>query len=327
MNLNSGALTLGANAGLDIFAFSQVAFRVITKRNITVKTCTCEGAVAGESPYVMIYGVCPGREMPILEIPWCPGWLPTGKSAVGTIGFSRRIALEHCILRHLKEVNAHTTILPSEADVVDGVWHIKLTTWAEHALRKGSRIGCQWQEVSSGSDNYLAFEWKYRDEWKHEHEGNSADDANHEYRLSCEYHRPLFLAVSLIVSAGVTHNTVRVPTHFDDRTRTLDIIVSGTSVVSVSGKDSQYKWGYANPSLYITVSYRHLPQKRVQVDLVRIRQGADAKRQAQGLRQLQTRPHRARGQPALRRNVPLRCRRHARAPDSEEARRSGGHSR
>lgn len=174
--------------GGDIFAFTNVGFKVLTKREITVDTCLHEGRNTSEMPLAVLYGVCGGQSLPTFAGAWLPGIVPVGQTAVGTLTLSSKILLERYLLQSLKRVNAATTIVPSAADVVDGIWLIELTSWARHQTRSKSRVGCQWTRVHDSSLDYLTYEWKYRDEWSHEHEGNSSDDeANGEYALSCEY--------------------------------------------------------------------------------------------------------------------------------------------
>lgn len=178
----------------EIFAFTNVGFKVLTKREVTINTCLREPSGTSEMPLVVLYGVCGGQALTSFTGTWIPGFVPVGPNAVGTLTLSSRILLERYLLLPLKLVNEATTIVPSAADVVDGVWLIELTSWAQHKTRSKSKVGCQWVRVNDQAVDRLEYKWKYRDEWSHEHEGNAQDDANGEYSLSCEYPPHNFLS-------------------------------------------------------------------------------------------------------------------------------------
>ena len=176
-------------ADANIFAFTCIDFKVLTKREITIKTCSHGERNSTEMPLVLLYGMCLGqREMAPFSGSWLPGLVPVGTKAVGTLALSYKVFMHRCLIEPLKLINEATTIVPSAADVVDGVWHIDLCSWEHHKTRSQSKVGCAWgpmhKDVPTGC---IGYEWKYRDEWSHEHEGSSFDDANGEYKLACEY--------------------------------------------------------------------------------------------------------------------------------------------
>ena len=191
------------NEPLDLFSFTDVDFRVLTKKDITIDTCLNYDTFETEIPLVVIYGVTGGRQMPAFFGQWAAGWQPVGRQAVGVLGLSHELFLERYILNHLKTVNAMTTIVPLNVDVVDDKWHVDLTTWYLHPTRSKSKIGCQWTQVPVSTLDYLQYEWKYRDEWNHEHEGNAKDSLNGEYHLSCAY------SVKLAAQMALTHLSYR----------------------------------------------------------------------------------------------------------------------
>ena len=167
----------------NLFAFTDVDFRVLTKRRITMST-SLRDRQAVETPLIMIYGMCTGNPMPAFADTWALGWLPVGNSSVGTLALSNRVFLERCILNHLTDINSHTTLVPRSVDVVDGQWHVGLTTWAEREARLQSRRQCQWT-LGKDADG-LTYQWHHRDEWKHKHEDSTLDKINGEYALECE---------------------------------------------------------------------------------------------------------------------------------------------
>ncbi|EKM52094.1 uncharacterized protein PHACADRAFT_262561 [Phanerochaete carnosa HHB-10118-sp] len=207
----------------DLFAFTDVDHRVLTKKEINIDTCLNFETLETEIPLVVIYGVTGGARMPTFSGKWAAGWQAVGRESVGTLGLSREIFLQRYILEQLKNVNAMTTIIPKNVDVVDDVWHVDLTTWYLHPTRNQSKVGCQWKPVKSESLDFMEYEWKYRDEWNHEHEGHSEDTANGEYYLHCN-----------------TKNSLIIPTMFDPKGIELDL--RGETTVKVGGKHNGQKW-------------------------------------------------------------------------------------
>ena len=87
----------------------------------------------------------------------------------------------------LSLINARTTVIPLFSGVVDGVWQLQLTTWAEHQWRSSQK--CRWEEVSEGAGS-MKYKWQHRDGWKYEHEGSGEiDDGT--YSVLCEPFLPL----------------------------------------------------------------------------------------------------------------------------------------
>ncbi|EKM54300.1 uncharacterized protein PHACADRAFT_146129 [Phanerochaete carnosa HHB-10118-sp] len=207
----------------DLFAFTDVDHRVLTKKEITIDTCLNFETLETEIPLVVIYGVTGGARMPTFSGKWAAGWQAVGRDSVGTLGLSREIFLQRYILEQLKNVNAMTTIVPRNVDVVDDVWHVDLTTWYLHPTRNQSKVGCYWKPVKADSLDFMEYEWKYRDEWNHEHEGHHEDTANGEYYLHCN-----------------TKNSLIIPTVFDPKGIELDL--RGETTVKVGGKHNGQKW-------------------------------------------------------------------------------------
>ncbi|EKM51546.1 uncharacterized protein PHACADRAFT_102478 [Phanerochaete carnosa HHB-10118-sp] len=206
----------------NLFAFTDVDFKVLTKRRVALST-SLRGRETVEAPIVMIYGMCTGNPMPALGDTWALGWLPVGKRSVGTLVLSKRVFFERCILHHLQAINARTTLVPQTVDVIDGQWHISLTTWEKREERLRLSRGCQWTPVASKEPNCLTYEWHDRDEWKRKHEGDALDKANGEYALECS-----------------TRNIVRLPTAYNSSGMVIKI--EGSSSIRVNGKNGGQSW-------------------------------------------------------------------------------------
>ncbi|EKM52523.1 uncharacterized protein PHACADRAFT_149241 [Phanerochaete carnosa HHB-10118-sp] len=212
-----------ATEPLDLFAFTDVDYRILTKKEINIDTCLNFETLETEIPLVIIYGVTGGAKLPTFHGQWAAGWQAVGREAVGTLGLSREVFLQRYILDELKTINAMTTIVPLNVDVVDDVWHVDLTTWAQHPTRSKSKVGCQWKPIDVSSLDFLEYEWKYRDEWNHEHEGHQDDSGNGEYYLHCN-----------------TKNTLIVPTIYDPKGLEFDL--RGETSVRVGGKHEGKPW-------------------------------------------------------------------------------------
>ncbi|EKM52083.1 uncharacterized protein PHACADRAFT_151051 [Phanerochaete carnosa HHB-10118-sp] len=209
---------------VDLFAFTEVGHRVLTKKEITIDTCLNFETLETEIPLVVIYGVTGGAKMPTFSGKWAAGWQAVGPKAVGTLGLSREIFLQRYILDQLKTVNAMTTIVPSSVHVVDDVWYVDLTRWYLHPIWNQSKVGCQWKPVKAESLDHMKYEWEFRDEWNRGREGHDDDDiANGKYYLHCN-----------------TKNTLIVPTKFDPNGIELDL--HGESIIKVGGKHNGQKW-------------------------------------------------------------------------------------
>lgn len=227
------------NQTLELFALNDVVFKVFTQGAVSVGSLTHEHVNTKDIPYIMLFGVCGDRPMPVTFGQWTAGWISVGRQSVGTIGLSREIFLERCILNQLKVVNQLTTIVPQSADVVDGHWHVDLTVWAKHPTRSLSQMGCPWERRDDGSLDHLKYVWEYTDHWKHQHHGS--DKANGAYSLSCES------ALSFVCRtrakshfAGETQNVLYVPTKYN--ARGLLIEMKGTSKLEAAGKTDFQDW-------------------------------------------------------------------------------------
>lgn len=232
---------------IDLFAFTDVDHRVLTKKEITIDTCINFETLETEIPLVVIYGVTGGAKMPTFSGKWSAGWQAVSREAVGTLGLSREIFLQRYILDQLKNINAMTTIVPKNVDVVDDVWHVDLTTWYLHPTRNQSKVRCHWKQIKADSLDFMEYEWKYRDEWNHEHEGHHEDTANGEYYLHCTYPRPTATRDGRsLFDTGNTKNSLIIPTTFDPRGVELDL--RGETIVKVGGKHNGQKWRCAQVS-------------------------------------------------------------------------------
>ncbi|GJF00396.1 hypothetical protein PsYK624_166840 [Phanerochaete sordida] len=210
----------GAARDSSLFAFTDVDFKVLTKRRVAASVSLFERETV-EAPIVMIYGMCTGAPMPALIDAWGLGWLTVGKRSVGTLALSRRVFLERCILRHLEGINARTTLVPKSVDVVDGKWHVALITWDKRD--KQSVAGCKWTQIASKEPGHIAYQWYHKDEWKHKHESDKRDTNNGEYALDC-----------------TTQNSVCIPTAYN--ASGMVIKVEGSSSLRVHGKTNDEKW-------------------------------------------------------------------------------------
>ena len=223
--------------GESLFAFTDVDFRVLTNRRVTMSASLRDRQTV-EAPLIMIYGMCTGRPMPAFIDTWALSWLPVGKSSAGSLTLSNRVFLERCILSYLTDINSHTTLVPKSVDVVDGQWHVSLATWAEREARLQSGRQCQW--TLDKDANGLMYQWHHRDEWKHKHEDSALDKINGEYALECEYDLMSQDTANSWLLSGSTRNNVRVPTVYNRDG--LKIQVEGKFTVKVSGKTDDRRW-------------------------------------------------------------------------------------
>lgn len=176
---------------LDPFAFTDVAYKILTKDEITVAHYI-SGKAASDTPIVVIYGVCTRRPLPVFITRWSLGWLPSGgaKNTVGTVWFSKETFLEKRLLHVLEEFNARTTIVPKFAGIVDGSWKCDLSTWEKHESRGARGERCTWQSGPSSSPRHLEYVWEHRDDWNYERDGTLVTESTGEYSLLCEHNNP-----------------------------------------------------------------------------------------------------------------------------------------
>ncbi|KAH8110420.1 hypothetical protein DFH11DRAFT_1803752 [Phellopilus nigrolimitatus] len=168
---------------------------------------------------VVIVGVTDGRPLPPHALPRGINWTSGTANEVphGTVCLSRKTFLEARLLTLLERVNRETTIVPSFSGVDGGEWILKLTTWGKHEMKKNS--DCKWREITSGEQS-LDFEWKNRDEWRYEHEGDF--DNNGLYTVNC-----------------TTRNILSLPTV---RSASSTILVKGTMKLGLSYKGGSKDW-------------------------------------------------------------------------------------
>ncbi|KAI5120814.1 hypothetical protein M0805_003211 [Coniferiporia weirii] len=167
---------------------------------------------------IVITGMFDGRPLPGHAIPRDINWVSgLGKDIpFGTVCLSRKVFLESRLLSLLERVNSDTTIVPTFSGVNAGEWVLKLTTWGKHEMKKN--YPCKWRDIKTNGDS-LDFEWKNRDEWRYEHEGDF--DGNGLYTVNC-----------------TTRNYLSIPTN---RSSTSIITVKGSMKLGLSydghGKD------------------------------------------------------------------------------------------
>lgn len=161
---------------------------MLTKESVTLEQYIDADEIRGivDTPVLVIYGVSTRRPVPPFLSKWSVGWLPSGvaKNTIGTVWFSKETFLERRLLALLEGFNARTTILPSFAGVMNGVWKYDLTTWAASKYHSGRGERCAWTEIVSSNPRYLEYVWEHRDGWNHETEGTTFSEG--EYSLSCE---------------------------------------------------------------------------------------------------------------------------------------------
>ena len=136
---------------------------------------------------IVFLGVIDGRPLPTGHLPYGINWICGSKDEhpQGIVCISRRAFLDSRILKLLEEVNKKTTIVPNFAGVHEGEWQLQLTTWGQHHLK--CNRDCHWTQLASNGEA-LSFEWKNRDDWRYEHEGDF--DGTGLYSVKCM----LFLA-------------------------------------------------------------------------------------------------------------------------------------
>ncbi|KAH8114471.1 hypothetical protein DFH11DRAFT_220480 [Phellopilus nigrolimitatus] len=143
---------------------------------------------------ILIRGMTDGRPLPTHPLPRNVNWISgVGKEVpYGTVCLSRKTFLEARLLALLERFNRDTTIVPSFSGVDSGEWILKLTTWSKHGTKKN--YGCKWREIPTTSDESLDFEWRNRDEWRYEYEGDF--EGNGLYTVNCRTRNVLSIPTS-----------------------------------------------------------------------------------------------------------------------------------
>lgn len=142
-----------------------------------------------ERNMIVLAGMIDGHKLPESPLPrpqsgasgnWVCG---VGREVPhGTVCVSRATFLNTRVLALLEKVNAETTILPAFSGVEDGDWVLALTTWSNHQMKKART--CKWKEVTRAHSESLDFEWRNRDNWRYQHDGDFG--GNGLYSVDCK---------------------------------------------------------------------------------------------------------------------------------------------
>ena len=146
---------------------------------------------------IAVLGMTEFRPLPARRLEYSSGLIirASRKISYGTVVISRSTFMEKRLLDILSLINARTTVIPLFSGVVDGVWQLQLTTWAEHQWRSSQK--CKWEEVSEGA-GFMKYRWQHRDGWKYEHEGSGEID-NGTYSILCEIYIARYCRARLLI--------------------------------------------------------------------------------------------------------------------------------
>ncbi|KZT65463.1 hypothetical protein DAEQUDRAFT_524238 [Daedalea quercina L-15889] len=196
-------------------SLTTMHFHVYSKAEITRRNWA---HVSGSlEPVIAVLGMTEFRPLPALRLEYSSSLIVRASKHIsyGTVCISRPTFMEKRLLDLLSLINARTTVIPLFSGVVDGVWQLQLTTWAEHQWRSSQK--CKWEEVSEHA-GFMKYKWQHRDGWKYEHEGTGEID-NGTYSVLCS-----------------THNYLELPTAA--RNRSMDIKISGETELEMSFKST-----------------------------------------------------------------------------------------
>ena len=180
--------------------FTNVACQVVGRDEYATQATSLRYRKSADAPVILVLGVYGFRAIPETQFSWSSRWVmhPTSEKTLGTACLSRAAFLEGRVLNALAAVNAATTLVPQFAGVIDGEWHLQLTTWDQHEYRRHSE--CRWTRVQECADGYVEYEWQHRDDWAHQHEDTFGDEKSGEYRLSCKLPFPtLYSSMELMI--------------------------------------------------------------------------------------------------------------------------------
>ena len=234
-----------AKTSLTSVSLTTMHFHVYSKTEITRRNWA--HVTASLEPVIAVLGMTEFRPLPALRLEYSSGLIirASRKISYGTVVISRSTFMEKRLLDILSLINARTTVIPLFSGVVDGVWQLQLTTWAEHQWRSTQK--CKWEEVSECA-GFMKFRWQHRDGWKYEHEGSGEID-NGTYSILCGSRITCFRIVHLLIRfVGSTRNYLELPTAA--RNRSMDIKLSGETDIEMSFKSAARQGRYAPKSLY-----------------------------------------------------------------------------
>jgi len=204
-----------AKTNMTSVSLTTMHFHVYSKTEVTRQNWA---HVSGSlEPVIAVLGMTEFRPLPALRLEYSSNLIIRASRNVsyGTVCISRSTFMDKHLLDLLSLINARTTVIPLFSGVVDGVWQLQLTTWAEHQWRKSQ--SCKWEEISEHG-GLIKYRWQHRDGWKYEHEGTGEID-NGTYSVHCS-----------------TRNFVELPTAA--RNRSMDIKISGETDLEMSFKSA-----------------------------------------------------------------------------------------
>ncbi|KZT64494.1 hypothetical protein DAEQUDRAFT_678489 [Daedalea quercina L-15889] len=194
-------------------SLTTMHFHVYSKTEITRQNWA---HVSGSlEPVIAVLGMTEFRPLPALRLEYSSNLIIRASRSIsyGTVCISRSSFMEKRLLDLLSIINSRTTVIPLFSGVVDGVWQLQLTTWAEHQWRSTQQ--CKWEEISR-HNGIMKYRWQHRDGWKYEHEGTGVID-NGTYSVLCS-----------------TRNFLELPTAA--RNRAMEIKISGITELEMSFK-------------------------------------------------------------------------------------------
>jgi hypothetical protein len=166
----------------------------------------------------------------------------------GMICVNRREFLESKILAMLEAINRKTTVVPNFSGVHNGEWFLELTTWAEHHRLSSSK--CLWKENAptiSGDNDNLNFSWRYRDEWRYEHEGDHGGCGLYTVKCMSPFYS-LIIGLIYCNPEGRTNNKLSIPTNRGITRSDCSITMNGKVDLELEyaggSKGSEKKWRY-----------------------------------------------------------------------------------
>ncbi|OBZ68799.1 hypothetical protein A0H81_11368 [Grifola frondosa] len=238
---------------LTSYALTDVAFHIYSMTDITRRTWP--HVSAGLEPLIVLVGMTGFRPLPATHLEFYDGWVfhTNKKQTYGTVSISKRVFMGERLLSILSHLNAVTTIVPVFSGVENGVWALKLTTWAQHEWRKNHAYKLQF---NTERDGYLKYKWEHRDGWSYEHEGSS-DIVNGTYSVSF-------------------------PTAF--RRGALEIKVWGEVKLDMSFKAGTEKWSATSSATWDAMAAVRTNSHGIKVDLLGARSPRHQDRICGGLR-------------------------------------------
>lgn len=166
---------------------TAVKFQILPFSHSSSATVSRQSIIHDRNSVVFL-GMTDCHLMPQGQLPRGINWVCGTKDQYpqGAICIARHAFLECSVLAMLEIINRNTTVVPHFSGVHDGEWFLELTTWAKH--ERLINLACLWKQLPADSD-CLNFDWKNRDEWRYEHEGDSSGSGL--YTVKCKQHSTL----------------------------------------------------------------------------------------------------------------------------------------